>query len=311
MSDEAVELALAAAGELNDDLGFDVKKATEQQISGEGSEEQATRTFGIPEAMAIGSFLVTAAQFAWNIYKDEKDHVALIQQMVVGVETDKLKVGTLPEDKRLQLAASILHKLHPDAMSQASRQLGDVRQRSKKEWMREWPGLGLPDAATRKFSSATVLVPFADMDYFALARQISWSPPEGVAAGLPQKVTVPAGFVTDLASIPSYFWWVAPPAGRHGHAAILHDWLYWEKKAMGQDVERKIADQVFDVAMEELEVPLALRKSMWAAVRLYGGKYWDASAKAKANGEQHVVAKVPNDPTISWDEWKKHPGVFG
>ena len=39
-------------------------------------------------------------------------------------------------------------------------------------------------------------------------------------------VTVPAGFVTDLASVPRWFWWVFPPFDpQYAAAAVLHDFL--------------------------------------------------------------------------------------
>src|SRR5689334_1061409 len=44
------------------------------------------------------------------------------------------------------------------------------------------------------------------------------------------KIVVPAGFVTDLASIPRAFWgppFFLTPAGQYSRAAIIHDYLYW------------------------------------------------------------------------------------
>jgi hypothetical protein len=58
---------------------------------------------------------------------------------------------------------------------------------------------------------------------------------------LPRAVTVPRGFVTDLATIPVYFWWAIKPTGRHGHAAILHDWLYWEQGSVSSTRAQHLA----------------------------------------------------------------------
>lgn len=52
---------------------------------------------------------------------------------------------------------------------------------------------------------------------------ISWAP-DGDQQGLPA-FTVPKGFVTDLASVPSVFWSVLRPDGEYAYAAILHDYL--------------------------------------------------------------------------------------
>lgn len=39
-------------------------------------------------------------------------------------------------------------------------------------------------------------------------------------------ISVPAGFVTDLATVPCIFWSVMPPDGKYAKAAIIHDYLY-------------------------------------------------------------------------------------
>lgn len=82
-------------------------------------------------------------------------------------------------------------------------------------------------------------------------------------------ITVPAGFVTDLASIPRLFWSVLPPHGRYAKAAIIHDYLYVEAIKT-----REYADKVFLEAMEVLGVSWVKRRIMYAAVRMFGaGNY--------------------------------------
>ncbi len=39
-------------------------------------------------------------------------------------------------------------------------------------------------------------------------------------------ISVPAGFVTDLATVPRIFWTLLPPDGKYAKAAIIHDYLY-------------------------------------------------------------------------------------
>jgi hypothetical protein len=80
-------------------------------------------------------------------------------------------------------------------------------------------------------------------------------------------ITVPAGFVTDLASIPRVLWSLLPPHGRYAKAAIIHDWLY--ATGIGG---REYADNVFLEAMEVLGVPKLKRYPMFWAVRLFGQK---------------------------------------
>jgi len=83
--------------------------------------------------------------------------------------------------------------------------------------------------------------------------------------------TVPAGYETDLASIPRRFQRVEPhlsPAARPG---VLHDWFYTHHA-----VPRREADAIFREALRAEGVPLLQRLAMWAAVRLRGGPSYDA-----------------------------------
>jgi len=81
---------------------------------------------------------------------------------------------------------------------------------------------------------------------------------------------VPAGFVTDFASIPRCFWRVLPPTGEYGKAAVVHDGNYRENTT----VTRKMADDVFLEGMRDLSVPAWKAQIMYHAVRLFGrGSY--------------------------------------
>ena len=58
--------------------------------------------------------------------------------------------------------------------------------------------------------------------------------------GSDYRIDVPPKFMTDYASIPAILWWFGKPWGKHGVAAVIHDWLYWEHKIPGWDkFERK------------------------------------------------------------------------
>ncbi|MCX8016371.1 MAG: DUF1353 domain-containing protein [Rhodocyclaceae bacterium] len=83
-------------------------------------------------------------------------------------------------------------------------------------------------------------------------------------------VRVPAGFETDLASIPRLFWPILPPQGRYAKAAILHDWLYALGPA-GDAAARRRADEIFLEAMAVLGCPAWQRRPIYWAVRLFGG----------------------------------------
>ena len=88
-------------------------------------------------------------------------------------------------------------------------------------------------------------------------------------------VTVPAGYVTDFASVPrlplAYLL-----AGDSAHeAAVIHDWLYTVHAVDGKPVTRRQADAVFGEAIDVSD-PNAPGGLMWLAVRLGGGGSWGA-----------------------------------
>jgi len=88
-------------------------------------------------------------------------------------------------------------------------------------------------------------------------------------------ITVPAGFVTDFASVPRGLWNIVPRWGRHGEAAVLHDYLY--------DIgvyTRKECDKIFLVAMKECRAKKA--RIIWAGVRMGGWLAWRNHRKKDA-----------------------------
>lgn len=81
---------------------------------------------------------------------------------------------------------------------------------------------------------------------------------------------IPAGFKTDLASIPRAFRSLIPQIGRHLQAAVAHDWCYCGHT----DFTRAEADQLFYEGMCGLGVPWWKRQAMYAAVRACGSSLW-------------------------------------
>jgi len=275
------------------DLGPDVAKALD------APETDPTRMLGISETVAIASFLATSAQLAVQIWHVRQDRALLVLALAEGLDGRPELASRLDPEKRLGLLGRMVDRLVPERFG-SSPSLPAEKPTSKKEWILGWLG---GDEATRKMTQP-VLMPFADMDNFIVYKPIHWVPPEGAPKSLPRSITVPRGFVTDLATIPPYFWWAIKPTGRHGHAAILHDWLYWE-----QGCSRAVSDRVFEVSMAELNVDPSVRKAMWAAVRVGGGRYWDEDAADKKKGKSLVLKRMPDKP-VSWDEWRKEPDVF-
>lgn len=89
-------------------------------------------------------------------------------------------------------------------------------------------------------------------------------------------IIVPAGFRTDFASVPRLVWNIIPPYGRHGKAAVVHDYLYSLRGHLpnGQRYTRAECDSIFREAMDQLAVRWTRRQTMWLAVRAFGWRAW-------------------------------------
>jgi hypothetical protein len=163
-------------------------------------------------------------------------------------------------------------------------------------WMDQWI------ASTRLPVGTLEVSRFKDPIYFLL-KPISWKPND--ASSQFQEVTAPAGFVTDFASIPRVFWSLLRPDGDYAYAAVIHDYLYWT-----QARPRLVSDQIFKLAMEDFSVGAVTATTIYEAVRLGGGPAWRENARLKAAGERRILKEFPDDPRVTWPEWKKRPGVF-
>ena len=95
-------------------------------------------------------------------------------------------------------------------------------------------------------------------------------------------IRVRSGFLTDGATVPRPFTAFIRPWGRHGKAAVLHDWLYrwpewphaWREIMPDARNARHAADLIFLEAMAVLHVPLHRRLIIFAAVRAFGWLAW-------------------------------------
>jgi hypothetical protein len=106
-------------------------------------------------------------------------------------------------------------------------------------------------------------------------------------------VTVPAGYRCDFATIPKIVWSFGfTPLGRHQRAALLHDYLYdthhaLQKATLADDfrkvpwwawtMDRHDCDRAFLAQMKRDGVGWRSRWTMYIAVRLFGGLFWNKS----------------------------------
>ncbi|MND25688.1 hypothetical protein D3C87_1271250 [compost metagenome] len=86
-------------------------------------------------------------------------------------------------------------------------------------------------------------------------------------------VEVPAGYLTDGASVPRAFWSIIPPWGSYGQAAVVHDilceYLTIVEDGLPKRITRKEADEILLEAMHVLEVPELTAHTIYNAVKLY------------------------------------------
>jgi hypothetical protein len=175
-------------------------------------------------------------------------------------------------------------------------QAQEVNAVSIEEWMESWISASRAPAGTLHVSR------FRDPVYF-LTKPISWIPnPDQTQY---QRLDVPVGFVTDFASIPRMFWSLLRPDGVYTYPAIVHDYMYWM-----QDRPREVADEIFRFGMQDFNIDRVTVTAIYEAVRLGGGSAWNSNAKLKHEGEKRVLKEFPQDPKISWDDWKRRPDVF-
>lgn len=100
---------------------------------------------------------------------------------------------------------------------------------------------------------------------WVLTEPLTWTGSQG------DVFTVPAGFLTDLASVPRFLHWLILPYGAYTRAAVLHDWLITERIDHADPALRVTScdtDGIFRRVMQELGVGWTKRWTMWAAVRV-------------------------------------------
>lgn len=103
-----------------------------------------------------------------------------------------------------------------------------------------------------------------DRGLFKLSQPLVWHHNGGP---IRLSVMVPAGYITDLASVPKLFRWLVGASATRTKAAIVHDVLYGPAR-----FDRVVADALFRAIMLEEGVPRFTAHLMWLAVRL--GGWW-------------------------------------
>ena len=141
-----------------------------------------------------------------------------------------------------------------------------------------------------------IVQPFNDGEHWMMTAPLSYQ-----IGNTQHVITVPAGFVTDFASIPRYFHALLAPTGRPGRGAIIHDFLYWE-----QGCSREQADWILMLAMMESGVDTVTRQLVYRVVDWFGQDAWELNQQERAAGRPRVIpTEFRNVPSLAvWPQYR-------
>ncbi len=93
-------------------------------------------------------------------------------------------------------------------------------------------------------------------------------------------IAVPKGYVTDLATIPRWYWSIISPARSDLiEASIIHDYLY----GCPGMISRAEADAILYSALINNGSSEYVAKKMYYSVRLFGGRYFNSRLECYPN----------------------------
>ena len=173
------------------------------------------------------------------------------------------------------------------------------------EWLERATASANQAPSMKKTGGLLVFSRFKDRIY-VLQQPMSWTPTPYIAEqqGYPS-VTVPKGFVTDLASIPRIFYSILPPDGEYTVPAVIHDYLYWT-----QTTTKEQADNILRFSMQDYKIGPITRTVIYDAVHVGGGSAWAENTRLQERGEKRILTQLPSDSSTTWQEWKRDPGHF-
>ncbi len=137
------------------------------------------------------------------------------------------------------------------------------------------------DSAPQIESTPAVIAQLGDAKHWLTVKPIVYREKK---SGL--KVTVPKGFVTDLASIPRSLWFALSPIDKYMNAAILHDYLYWDQRCKQEDI-----DVILYSAMRSYAVTSNQRHAVFDGVHYFGEHSFLDNKERRIRGEQRFIGE--------------------
>ena len=155
------------------------------------------------------------------------------------------------------------------------------------------------------FIEANAQIPIPPVDFTPFSDGQHWivkQPLTYIVGESKDSVTVPVGFVTDLASIPWYFHSIIQKNGNYLLPAVVHDYLYWK-----QTCTRQQSDGIMRLAMIENNVSVAHQIAIYEVLRIVGGFAWDSNTAERAARVLRILPpthfKIPAN--TKWDSYRE------
>lgn len=93
-----------------------------------------------------------------------------------------------------------------------------------------------------------------------------------------EEIVIPAGFVTDFATVPRLLWGIVQPVGKQNPATLIHDYLYEQRYSVTEKkdwkLDRLFADQEMLYWLKAYGCSWIKCQAMYWAVRIGGRSWW-------------------------------------
>ena len=108
-------------------------------------------------------------------------------------------------------------------------------------------------------------------------------PPFAYLTSAGQYIEPPDLMITDLGSVPRFFWRILP-RNEFGPAYVIHDWLYYNQAIGYYPITRKQADYILGEAIFTMGGSAFKRFLIYRALRhcIFAWVYWNGYKKRKA-----------------------------
>jgi hypothetical protein len=136
------------------------------------------------------------------------------------------------------------------------------------------------------------LSPFV-IEWYSVKRWRLFAPLRYRSDLLGRAIEVPAGFITDLGSVPRVPFAYLIAGARGPRACCLHDYCYSYPEELRDVLTRLLGDGVFQEALPLDGVPGGVVYAMWRSVRDRGAEFWKGPADPLPAATPRVVPEAP------------------